>query len=120
MIVKKFLFVMRTPPYHGIRLQEKLDALLTTAAFEQKLTLLFLDDGVFQLKKTQLDVKQPLKNTSRLFNALAMYDITTLYNEIESMQERGLKPSDLSLSVKSLYRKDINRLMQQFDVIVSG
>ncbi len=114
---KKFLFIMRNAPHSGIQLQERLDIVLTTAAFDQQVALLFLDQGVFQLKKSQQVEKQGLKNTQAIFNALEIYDVHDLYVEIESLQERALKPGDLSLPVKELYRKDINPLMQSYDVI---
>jgi len=116
--MKKFLFIMRQPPFAGIQLQEQLDVILTTAAFDQKVALLFLDEGVFQLKKAQKPEKQGLKDTASIFNALEIYDVTDIYTEVESLQEKGLKPSDLSLPVKEFYRKDINQLMQQYDIII--
>jgi len=109
---------MRSPPHNGIQLQERLDVILTAAAFDQKVALLFLDDGVFQLKKGQQPEKQGLKDTASIFNALEIYDVNDLYTEVESLQERGLKPGDLSLPVKEFYRKDINELMQQYDLVI--
>ncbi len=111
---------MRTRPHYGINLQEKLDVLLTAAAFDQKLTLLFLDDGVFQLKKTQHPEKQQLKDTSSVFNALEMYNVTELYIEAESMQERGLKQSNLTLPIEVIDRNNINTFIRQFEIIISG
>ena len=109
---------MDEPPHSGIKLQEKLDVILTAAAFDQKVALLFLDDGVFQLKKWQQPEKQSLKDTATIFNALEIYDVNDLYIEMESLQERGLKPSGLSLPVKEFYRKDVNALMRQYDIII--
>jgi len=109
---------MRSAPHNGIQLQEKLDVILTAAAFDQKVALLFLDDGVFQLKKGQQPEKQGLKDTAAIFNALEIYDVNDLYTEVESLQERGLKPGDLSLPVQEFYRKDINELMQQYDLVI--
>jgi len=51
---------------------------------------------------------------------LEMYDVKELFIEVESLQERGLTPEDLSLPVQPCYRKDIHVLMKQFDIIVSG
>jgi len=116
--MKKFLFVMNNSPHNGIKLQEKLDVILTAAAFDQKVALLFLDDGIFQLKKGQHPEKQGLKDTASIFNALEIYDVNDIYTEVESLQERGVKPSDLSLPVQEFYRKDINELMQQYDIII--
>lgn len=111
---------MRTAPHNGVQLQEKLDVILTAAAFDQHVALLFLDDGVFQLKKRQQPEKYGLKDTASVFNALEIYDVHDLYTEVESLQDRGLKPVDLSLSVKEFYRKEINSLMQEYDLIISG
>jgi len=116
--MKKFLFIMDKPPHSGIMLHTKLDVILTAAAFDQKVALLFLDNGVFQLKKGQQPEKQGLKETASIFNALEIYDVNDLYIEAESLQERGLKPGDLSLPVKEFYRKDVNALMAQYDILI--
>ncbi len=111
---------MRSPPHNGIRLQETLDLILISAAFDQHVAVLFLDDGIFQLIKGQQPEKQGLKDTASIFNALEIYDINELYTEVESLQERGLKPGDLSLPIQEFYRKDINSLMQQYNTLISG
>jgi len=116
--MKNFLFIMTHPPHDGVQLQEQLDVILTTAAFDQKVALLFLDEGVFQLKKGQNPKNQGLKDTASIFNALEIYDVNDIYTEVESLQERGLKPSDLSLLVQEFYRKDINELIQRYDIIL--
>lgn len=115
--MKKYLFVMRTPPHSGILVQEKLDIVLTTAAFDQKVGLLFLDDGVFQLKSEQNPDRASMKDTSSIFRALEIYDIHDFYTEVESLQDRGLKPGDLILPVKEIYKKDISGFMNQFDIV---
>ncbi len=118
--MKKYLFVMSRAPHSGIEVQETLDIVLTTAAFDQQVSLLFLDDGVFQLKKQQNPESMGLKDTASIFKALEIYEVYHLYIEIESLQSRGLKPADLFLPVQEFYRKDINALMRQADVIFSG
>jgi len=92
---------------------------LLTAAFDQPVSILLLDDGVFQLKKGQEPKSLGLKDTARIFSALEIYDVKGLYTEVESLQERGLKPSDLCLPVQEFYRKDITGLMKRFDVLVA-
>ena len=52
-MMKTFLFVLRKPSYSGLYVQEMLDIILTTAAFEQNVTILLLDDAVFHLKNHQ-------------------------------------------------------------------
>lgn len=116
---KKFLFIFRLPPHQGCLTQETLDTLLTAAAFDQSVSLLFADAGVFQLKAQQIPEPMEKKDTLAIFRALEIYDVTQLYVEVESLQESGLKPADLCLPVMEYYRKDIAGLMQQHDVLIS-
>jgi len=50
---KKFLYINRKAPYGTIYAWESLEVVLIGAAFEQDVSLAFLDDGVFQLTKGQ-------------------------------------------------------------------
>ena len=49
-VVKKFMFVNRKAPYGTIYALESLEVVLISAAFDQDVSLAFLDDGVFQLR----------------------------------------------------------------------
>lgn len=117
--MKKFLFILRKPPHCGAQVQETLDIILTAAAFDQPVSILLLDDAVFQLKMEQNPQNARLKDTAAIYKALEIYDVTAIYTEAESLQERGLKPGDLLLPVQEFYRKDIAALMKQFDVLVA-
>jgi tRNA 2-thiouridine synthesizing protein C len=119
-MMKKILFIMRSLPHQGIQLQEKLDVILTAAAFDQSVSLLFLDDGVFQLKIGQQPEEQQLKDTASIFNVLDMYDVTDLYVESESLQQRGLALTDLSLPMKALGCQEVGGLIKQFDIVIAG
>jgi tRNA 2-thiouridine synthesizing protein C len=55
-----------------------------------------------------------------MFQALALYDVTELYIESESLQERGLALNALCLPVQTLPRKTIAEFMQRFDVVFAG
>ena len=118
--MKSYLFILRKPAYSGAHVQEMLDIILTSAAFDQKVSILLLDDGVFQLKNGQHPENVGMKDTAPIFNALEIYDVNDIYTEVESLQQRGLKPGDLCLAVQEFYRKDIAGLMKRFDVIFAG
>ncbi len=118
--MKKYLFVLSQAPHSGHNVQETLDVILTTAAFDQPVALLLLDDGVFQLKKGQNPELLGLKDTLSVFKALEIYDVDDIYIEVESLHERGLKPADMALAVRELYRKDVSGFMKQYDVIYSA
>jgi len=92
---KKFLFINRKAPYGTIYAWESLEVVLISAAFEQDVSLAFLDDGVFQLVKGQDTSGIGMKNFSPTYSALGDYEITKIYVEKESLEERGLTLDDL-------------------------
>jgi tRNA 2-thiouridine synthesizing protein C len=118
--MKRYLFVLRKPPHSGAYVQELLDIILTTAAFDQHVSLLLLDDAVFQLKNGQNPDCAGMKDTAAIFKALEIYDVNDIYVEMESLQERGLTVDDLCLPLQTLCRRDIAGLMQGFDRVFSG
>ncbi|MEI6146239.1 MAG: sulfurtransferase complex subunit TusC [Methylococcales bacterium] len=119
-MTKRYLFILRKAAHSGTYAQEMLDIILTSAAFDQHVSLLLLDDSVFQLKKHQSPEKYGMKDIAAIFHALELYDINDIYSEYESLYERGLSVDDLCLPVQTILRKDIAEHMHQFDVIFSG
>jgi len=117
---KRYLFILRKAAHSGAYAQEMLDIILTTAAFDQAVSILLLEDSVFQLKKHQYPEKYGMKDIASIFSALEIYDVKDIYTENESLQERGLSADDLCLPVQLIARKEVNELMQKFDVIFSG
>lgn len=131
--VKKFLYVNRRAPYGTIYALESLEVVLIGAAFEQDVALAFVDDGVFQLTKGQNTDGIGMKNFSPTFRALGDYDVSKLFVERESLEERGLTEDDLievvyededddwaekpALHVKT--RAEIADIMGDADVVLS-
>jgi tRNA 2-thiouridine synthesizing protein C len=118
--MKKYLFILRQAPYHGLHAQEMLDVILTTAAFEQEVALLILDDAIFQLKHSQIAPKKTYKEIGCLFKALKIYDIKTVYVETESLIERGLTRDSLLIPVQTCSRAALSTLMQSYEVVFSA
>lgn len=117
--VKKFMFVNRKAPYGSIYALESLEVVLITAAFDQDVSLAFLDDGVFQLVKGQDTKAAGMKNFSPTYRALEGYDIEKLYVERESLEARGLTEDKLLVDVQVLSRADMAKLMGEQDVVLS-
>ena len=131
--IKKFLYVNRKAPYGTIYALESLEVVLIGAAFDQDVSLAFLDDGVFQLTKNQNTEEIGVKNFSPTFRALGDYDVTKLYVEKESLDERGLTPDDLQEimyededddweekpSIRIVSRAEMADIMADQDVVLS-
>lgn len=92
---KRFLYVNRKAPHGTVYALESLEVVLIGAAFEQDVSLAFLDDGVFQLVKKQVTTGIGVKNFSPTYRALGDYDVKKLFVERESLAERGLTEDDL-------------------------
>ncbi|WP_018232021.1 sulfurtransferase complex subunit TusC [Thioalkalivibrio thiocyanodenitrificans] len=117
--IKKFMYVNRKAPYGTIYALESLEVVLIAAAFEQDVSLAFIDDGVYQIKKGQDTQQIGMKNFSPTYRALEGYDVEKLYVEAESLAERGLTEDDLLVPVEVMAREDLARLMDEQDVILS-
>ena len=117
--VKKFLYVNRKAPYGTIYALESLEVVLIAAAFDQDVSLAFLDDGVYQIVKGQHTKGIDVKNFSPTYRALEGYDIEKLYVEKESLEARGLSEKDLLVPVKIVNTQEMAELMQSQDVVMS-
>ncbi len=118
-VAKKFLYVNRKPPYGTIYALESLEVVLIGAAFEQDVSLAFVDDGVYQLTKGQDTKGLEVKNFSPAFRALEDYDVTKLYVEKEALEARGLTEDDLVVPVQVVSAKRLAEIMEGQDVILS-
>ncbi len=116
---KKFMFVNRKAPYGTIYALESLEVVLITAAFDQDVSVVFVDDGVYQLRKGMQTAGIETKNFSPTYRALEGYDIEKLYVERESLESRGLSESDLIVDVIVVERDELARLMNEQDVVLS-
>ncbi len=117
--VKKFAFINRKAPYGTIYALESLEVVLISAAFDQDVSLVFADDGVYQLKKGQGTKAVGMKNFSPTYRALEGYDIEKLYVEKESMEARGLTADDLIVDVEVLDAAEMAALLEEQDVVLS-
>jgi tRNA 2-thiouridine synthesizing protein C len=118
-VVKKFMFVNRKAPYGTIYALEGLEVVLISAAFDQDVSLAFLDDGVYQLMKGQHTKALDVKNFSPTYRALEGYDIEKLFVERESLAARGLSEENLIVPVEVLSREEMGKLMEEQDVVIS-
>lgn len=118
-VVKKFLYINRRAPHGSIYAHEALEVVLIGAAFDQDVSLAFIDDGVYQLKKNQDTSDINTKNFSKTYGALEMYDVEKLYVEKESLEQRGLSGDDLMVDVKILTSDEMKKIITESEVILN-
>ena len=132
-IIKKFMYMNRKAPYGTTYAWESLEVVLIAAAFDQDISLVFADDGVYQLMKDQNTEEIGMKNFSKTYSALGDYDIKKIYIEQESLEERGLSLEDLQDlkyededddwaekdSIVLLSRTELAKVIDEQDVVFS-
>jgi len=117
-IIKKFMFVNRRAPYGTVYALEALEVVLISAAFDQDISMVFLDDGVYELVKGQQTKAIDVKNFSPAYRALEGYDIEKLYVDVDSLEARGLTEDNLLVPVELLSAAQMAELMDQQDVVI--
>ena len=117
--IKKFMFVNRKAPYGTIYALEGLEVVLVSAAFDQDVSMVFIDDGVYELVKGQATKAIDVKNFSPTYRALEGYDIEKLYVDKASLQARGLSKENLIVPVEILDTMEMAELMDQQDIVIS-
>lgn len=113
------MFLNRRAPHGTIYALEGLEVVLAASAFDQNVSLVFMEDGVYQLVKGQDTKGIGVKNFARTYRALADFDVRHLYVEMESLRERSLSANDLMVPVEIVETKRLGELMEQQDVILN-
>jgi len=127
------MYINRRAPHGTIYAWEALEVVLIGAAFDQDVSVAFFDDGVYQLLKSQDTSGLETKNFSATYSALGDYDVTKLYVEQESLEERGLTLDDLmdlkwedededwaeKDSIRLVSRAELKDVLEQQDIVFS-
>lgn len=93
--IKKFMYLNRRAPYGTIYAWESLEVILIAAAFDQEVSLMFIDDGVFQLVKGSDTSESAMKNFMPTYRTLGDYGVRHMYVDQASLEARGLTQDDL-------------------------
>ncbi len=117
-IVKKIMHIIRRAPHGTIYSYEALETVLIMAAYDQDISMAFIDDGVYALKKDQDTSEIEIKGYMKTFTALDDYDVEKLYVDRQSLEERGLTKDDLIVDVEVLESAEIGKLMAEQDSII--
>lgn len=108
----------KSAPYGVINGQESLDMALAMSNFGQDVKLFFIEDGVLQLIRQQTSDKIQHKAYHKTFAALTFYDIENIYVCQQSLLERSLTASDLSIPVILIEPEQLSALIGKNDQVM--
>lgn len=115
MTPRRILFIVAHPPQRGALPRELLDALLVGAVFEQHISVLFIDAGVYQL----FDAAPEEGTIARGFGALPAYDVDAVFVDKAALRRFGLIAANLVLPARSLTRAGVRKLLASQDVVIN-
>lgn len=116
-MTQRFLFIIRTPPQGGLRVRETLDMVLTTAAFDQAVSVLYMDDGIYQLRQGQ-QAENGQSVIGEMLEAFSLYGVENVWVERESLLSRRMTLSDLVIKTEIVDRARLSALLQRFDLVL--
>jgi tRNA 2-thiouridine synthesizing protein C len=114
---KRILFILKQAPYGSSAARDAIDMILASAAYDQILDILFIDDGVYQLLKDQQPEQQ--KRIASLLAAFEMYDIENVYFEAQSLLARDIDQASLAISAQAKDSEGVKSLIQQADTVLT-
>lgn len=106
-------------PFNDKQGQEMTDLLLTYAAYEQPVMLLFSGLAIYSLlPAVTTSGKMPIKAYHRQFKALPMYDVERVYVCAESLRNYGMQPAQLPTWVTVVEHSRIADLVEEAQYVL--
>lgn len=115
----ELLVILRHAPHGSSWLREGLDVALVAAAFERRVSLLFMGEGVTALLDGQQAGALEQKGTAPTLAMLEMYDIDALLVEDEAMRRLGLGEDDFMLPVRRVGAEAIPGLLAAHQLVLN-
>lgn len=116
---KSITFVSRRAPYGSHNSQLCLDMALAYSVFDQRVNYIFLDDGVYQLRKGQRADAINRKSLGGALETLPLYGIDEVLVDADSLRRRVLELSDLVLPARVVTSDEIATLLRNSDAVFS-
>lgn len=119
-MVKSMLIICQQPPWSNSTVRETLDLALAGGAFDLPISLLFLEDGVFQLVKNQQPQVIEQKNITSNLQALPLFGITEVFVVEQHLHARGLNNQQVFESVKFIQQEALSSLLIHYDTVITS
>lgn len=119
MTEKKIGIINQTMGHGSVNARESLDLVLALSAFNESISVFFINDGVYQLVKNHQAAHILQKDFQPMFKLLDLYDIENVYVCESTLQARGLMASDLLIEVEVLNAQSLKNKLQQQDQLMS-
>src|SRR5512143_523499 len=114
----KIMFINRRAPHGTIYAWEGLEVVLIFGAYENELCAVYMDDGVFCLKKGQDTSAIGIKGFLQTLPVLEDYGCEKIYVDKKSLEDRGMNPEDIAIPVEIVDAATIGKLIAEQNVVL--
>jgi tRNA 2-thiouridine synthesizing protein C len=116
---KRLTFVITRAAYGSSLGQNALEAILATSVFDQPVTVIFTEDGIYQLIARGNTEKLRLKDYRRNFLELPSYGVEKIYIDETSALQRGIAKDDLLPVAEWVDQDQLTALLSNTDHILT-
>lgn len=121
---KQLLFLFSSSPYHSSQAQEGIETALAAAAFEYRIKIIFIGEGLRQLWPQQRWAKQAntlqRKNISALLNSLPLYDIEQVFFVAGNTDDSApfKTNNDSTLDIIEIHTDKLTTFINESDIVL--
>ena len=112
------LILQRQAPYGNSLARDGIDFVLTSAAYDQNISILFMGDGVFQLTQNQSSSDLQLKNHAGALEVLPLYDVEQIFAVEEDLKARNLGVDDILDIAIIITREQAQSMINQHNKVI--
>ena len=113
------LLVFRHAPYGSALAREGLEAALAFGAMGAKTSVLYINEGVWQLLKAQKAERIDCKNQTAMAAALPLYDVEEIWIDQSSLSQRGIGSGDITGSGQIIDTEKVAELLATHPTLLS-
>ncbi|GJM08979.1 MAG: protein TusC [Lysobacteraceae bacterium] len=110
---RPFLVLVDQLPMSGDDVRERVDLVIMALALDLPVQLLFVGDGVWQLKAGQSPDRVGLHDSTAAWRSLDLYGLDQIWVDGEAMRARGLQADQLMLPASVVDAEGLRRLMTE-------
>lgn len=112
----KVLLVLERAPYEAPHSQETIELALTLLAFDQRVDLLVVEKGIFQLNASQRPSLIGARGISQLLEMAKWYGLGQIWFEREALAR--MKGKELLFEGEEISKERIAELLQSYDLVL--
>lgn len=113
----RITFISRSAPYGNNRANLCLDIALASAVFEQDVSYVFLDDGVYQILKGQDGAAIKSKTLGNSLETLGLYGIENVFADQQSLKKRSIDAAELLPDIQLIDSDALSKLINSSDTV---